>query len=43
MKDLLAIITSGSGKALAQPGTYSLGLAAHMGSHMTAIIAEIER
>ena len=43
MKDLLAIISSGSGKALAQPGTYSLGLAAHMGSHMTAIIAEIER
>ena len=43
MKDLLAIISSGSGKALAQPGTYSLGLAAHMASHMTAIIAEIER
>jgi nucleotide-binding universal stress UspA family protein len=43
MKDLLAIITSGSGKTLAQPGTYSLGLAAHMGSHVTAIIAEIER
>jgi nucleotide-binding universal stress UspA family protein len=43
MKDLLAIITSGSGKALAQPGTYSLGLAAHMGSHVTAVIAEIER
>ena len=43
MKDLLAIITSGSGKTLAQPGTYSLSLAAHMGSHVTAIIAEIER
>ena len=43
MKDLLAIITSGSGKTLAQPGTYSLSLAARMGSHVTAIIAEIER
>jgi nucleotide-binding universal stress UspA family protein len=43
MKDLLAIIPSGSGKTLAQPGTYSLSLAARMGSHVTAIIAEIER
>ena len=43
MKDLLAIIPLASGKTLAQPGTYSLGLAAHMGSHMTAIIVEIER
>jgi nucleotide-binding universal stress UspA family protein len=42
MKDLLAIITSRSGKALSEPGTYSLGLAAHMRSHVTAIIAEIE-
>jgi nucleotide-binding universal stress UspA family protein len=43
MKDILAIIASGSGKALAQPATYSLSLAARMGSHVTAIIAEIER
>jgi nucleotide-binding universal stress UspA family protein len=43
MKDILAIIASGSGKTLAQPGTYSLSLAARMGSHVTAIIAEIER
>ena len=43
MKDLLAIIPSGSGKTLAQPGTYSLSLAARLGSHVTAIIAEIER
>jgi len=43
MKDILAIIASGSGKMLAQPGTYSLSLAARMGSHVTAIIAEIER
>ena len=43
MKDLLAIITSVSGKVLAQPGTYSLALAAHLGSHMTAVVTEIER
>jgi nucleotide-binding universal stress UspA family protein len=43
MKDLLTIITLVSSNELAQPGTYALALARHMGSHLTAMVAEIER
>ena len=43
MKDLLTVITPVSERALGHPATYALALARLMGSHLTAIIAEIER
>lgn len=42
MKDLLTIITPVSESALGHPATYALALASLTGSHLTAIIAEIE-